>query len=197
MDIVLASASPRRRELLTQMGLAYRVHPVDIDERMDRDMAPSLLVEAISREKAAACAALEGPQALIIAADTVVAKGDAILGEPQDEADARRMLRLLSGAVHQVYTGFAVRRGRRVLTDCLMTSVTFRALSDAEIDAYVSSGEPMDKAGAYGIQGRGSLLVDAIAGDYFNVMGLPICRLGLALRDFGLELPELLRGGRA
>lgn len=187
MDIVLASASPRRKELLTQMGLAFRVHAVDIDEHTERPMAPWLLVEAISREKAAACAALEGPEPLIIAADTVVTKNGAILGKPRDEADAKRMLRLLSGTVHQVYTGFTVRRGEQVLTDRFMTSVAFRGLSDAEIDAYVASGEPMDKAGAYGIQGKGALLVAAIKGDYFNVMGLPIYRLGLALKEFGLD----------
>lgn len=187
MDIVLASASPRRRELLSQMGLTYRVHAVDIDEHMDRKMAPGALVEAISREKAAACAALEGPEPLIIAADTVVAKGSTILGKPRDEQDAREMLRLLSGARHDVYTGYTIRRGEQVYTDRKVTFVSFRMLTDEEIAAYVATGEPMDKAGAYGIQGFGAMLVAAIKGDYFNVMGLPVCALGLHLREFGVN----------
>lgn len=187
MDIVLASQSPRRQELLTQMGLCYRVHAVDMDEHMDRKLAPGPLVEAISREKAAACAALEGPGPLVIAADTVVAKGDRILGKPHSETEAAEMLRLLSGAEHQVYTGFTVRQGERVETQGLMTAVTFRELSQGEIAAYIATGEPMDKAGAYGIQGKGALFVSAIRGDYFNVMGLPIYRLGLVLKKFGVD----------
>jgi len=187
MDIVLASQSPRRQELLLQMGLTYRVHAVDIDEHMDRLLAPGPLVEAISREKAAACAALEGPDPLIIAADTVVALDHAVLGKPHDQADARRMLSALSGKVHQVYTGFTVRRGDTAVTQSERTDVHFRTLTEAEIDAYVATGEPMDKAGAYGIQGMGALLVEAIQGDYFNVMGLPVCRLGLVLKKFGVN----------
>ena len=187
MDIVLASQSPRRQELLTQMGLSYRVHAVDIDEHMDRKLSPGSLVEAISREKAAACAALEGPEPLIIAADTVVAKGSAVLGKPRDEQDAREMLRLLSGARHDVYTGYNIRRGEQVYTDRKVTIVSFRTLTDEEIDAYIATEEPMDKAGAYGIQGFGALLVAAIKGDYFNVMGLPICALGLHLKEFGVN----------
>ncbi len=187
MDIVLASQSPRRQELLSQMGLTYRVHAVDIDEHMDRELAPELLVEAISREKAAACAGLEGPDALIIAADTVVALGGAVLGKPHSKAEAKDMLRLLSGAVHEVHTGLTVRRGNRAVTKSERTLVRFRPLSDAEIEAYAATGEPMDKAGAYGIQGRGALLVEAIKGDYFNVMGLPICRLSLTLKQFGVN----------
>ena len=188
MDIVLASASPRRQELLTQMGLSYRVHAVDIDEHMDRKLAPGALVETISREKAAACAALEGPEALIIAADTVVAKGDRILGKPKNEQDAREMLRLLSGTRHDVYTGYTIRRGERIYTDRKVTFVSFRSLTDEEIDAYIATGEPMDKAGAYGIQGFGALLVAAIKGDYFNVMGLPVLRLARMLEQFGVSL---------
>ncbi|WP_251448642.1 Maf family protein [Vermiculatibacterium agrestimuris] len=187
MDIVLASQSPRRQELLKQMGLTYRVHAVDIDEHMERSLAPGQLVEAISREKAAACAALEGPEPLIIAADTVVAWNDQVLGKPADPADACRMLRALSGQTHTVFTGFTVRRGEGAVTRSERTEVTFRALTEAEISAYVRTGEPMDKAGAYGIQGLGSLLVEGIRGDYFNVMGLPICALGLHLREFGVN----------
>lgn len=187
MDIVLASQSPRRQELLTQIGLSYRVHAVDIDEHMDRKLAPGPLVEAISREKAAACAALEGPEALIIAADTVVAMDQAVLGKPHSREEAIQMLRLLSGHSHQVYTGFTVRRGERSVTQSECTRVTFRPLSGEEIEAYVATGEPMDKAGAYGIQGLGSLLITGIQGDYFNVMGLPVCALGQVFKEFGVS----------
>lgn len=187
MDIVLASQSPRRRELLTQMSLSYRIHAVDMDERMGRSLPPDQLVEAISREKAQACAALEGPGPLIIAADTVVALEGEILGKPHDEADARRMLTLLSGRSHQVYTGFTLLQGEKSLTHSACTLVTFRSLEPREIEAYIATGEPMDKAGAYGIQGRGSLLVQELHGDYFNVMGLPVCALGQALTQFGVR----------
>ncbi len=187
MDIVLASQSPRRQQLLTQMGLNYRIHAVDIDEHMDRSLAPGALVEAISREKAAACAALEGPEPLIIAADTVVALDGAVLGKPRDRQDAREMLSRLSGRRHQVYTGFTLRRGEQRYTGQKMSFVSFRPLTGAEIDAYIATGEPMDKAGAYGIQGYGALLVEGIEGDYFNVMGLPVCELGLQLKQFGIE----------
>lgn len=187
MDIVLASQSPRRKELLTQMGLSYRVHAVDIDEHMERKLPPGPLVEAISREKANACAALEGPSALIIAADTVVARDHAVLGKPHSPEEAAGMLRALSGADHQVYTGFTVRQGEHSVTRSERTLVSFRPLSEEEITAYVSTGEPMDKAGSYGIQGLGSLLITGIQGDYFNVMGLPVCALGQVLKEFGVS----------
>lgn len=187
MDIILASASPRRQQLLTQMGLTYRIHAVDIDEHMDRHLSPGELVETISREKAAACAALEGPEPLIIAADTVVAKDHRVLGKPRDQQDAREMLRLLSGSDHEVYTGYTLRQGERVRTGRQMTAVTFRPLTEGEIDAYIATGEPMDKAGAYGIQGYGAMLVAGIRGDYFNVMGLPVCALGLHLKELGIN----------
>ncbi len=187
MDIILASQSPRRQELLRQMGLTYRVHAVDIDEHMERRLAPGNLVEAISREKAAACAAFEDPDALIIAADTVVALDHAVLGKPRGGEEAREMLTALSGKVHQVFTGFTVRQGGTAITQSERTDVRFRSLSREEIDAYVATGEPMDKAGAYGIQGIGALLVEGIQGDYFNVMGLPVCRLGLVLKEFGVH----------
>jgi len=187
MDIVLASQSPRRQELLRQMGLTYRLHAVDIDEHMERRLPPGNLVEAISREKAAACATFEPADAIIIAADTVVALDHAVLGKPHSEKEAREMLTALSGKAHQVYTGFTVRQGGTAVTQSECTDVRFRPLSREEIDAYVATGEPMDKAGAYGIQGMGALLVDAIQGDYFNVMGLPVCRLGLVLKQFGVN----------
>ena len=186
MDIILASASPRRKELLTQMGLSFRVVAADIDEHMDRELSPDRLVEAISAETAAAVAAGAGANSLVIAADTVVVWNGEVLGKPADQADARRMLGELSGRTHRVYTGYTLRRGERVVTRSEGTDVTFRPLTAEEIAAYVSTGEPMDKAGAYGIQGLGSMLVEGIRGDYFNVMGLPVCALGKALGEFGV-----------
>ena len=187
MDIILASQSPRRRELLTRMGLTFTVHAADIDEHMDRSLTPDKLVEAISREKAAAAAVDFDQNAIIIAADTVVALDNEVLGKPHDEADAKRMLTHLSGREHQVYTGFTVRQGDQVVTRSECTLVKFRALEESEIDSYITTGEPMDKAGAYGIQEKGSLLVEKLRGDYFNVMGLPVCALGLVLKEFGVK----------
>ena len=186
MNIILASASPRRRELLAQMGLTFQIHAADIDEHMDRSLPPDQLVETISAEKARAAAETAGPDSLILAADTVVAWNGRVLGKPEDEAQAAEMLALLSGRTHQVYTGFTLRRGEQIETHSQMTLVTFRPLTQAEIAAYVATGEPMDKAGAYGIQGLGSLLVESIQGDYFNVMGLPVCLLGQTLAHFGV-----------
>lgn len=186
MEIVLASQSPRRRELLGQMGLKFRILVPDIDEHMDRSLLPDKLVEAISAEKAAAVAAQVDPDSLVIAADTVVAWNGELLGKPVDKAQAVEMLSHLSGRSHQVYTGFTVRRGEKAVTRSECTQVTFRVLTGEEIAAYVATGEPMDKAGAYGIQGLGSLLVEGIRGDYFNVMGLPVCLLGQTLKEFGI-----------
>lgn len=188
MNLILASGSPRRKELLETMGLRdFAVLKPKFDEDTVTHRDPGALVEALSRGKAEAAASLAGPASLILAADTVVALDDTVLGKPAHEADALRMLRLLSGRTHRVYTGVTLRQGGRVLTGHEVTQVTFRPLTEAEIRAYVRTGEPMDKAGAYGIQGRGSLLVEGIVGDYFNVMGLPVCRLGLMLREFGLD----------
>lgn len=188
MQIILASQSPRRRELLTQMGLPFTVRVADIDEQLQRDLPPAELVARISAEKAAAVAAeVNDPDALIIAADTVVTVDGTVLGKPRDEADAKRMLSLLSGRAHRVFTGFTLQQGTRVVSHSEETEVHFRPLSDEEISAYIATGEPMDKAGAYGIQGRGSLLVRSLSGDYFNVMGLPVCALGQALKEFGVQ----------
>ena len=188
MDIVLASQSPRRRELLERLGLPFRTLVPDIDERMDRPLPPAELVAVISAEKARAAQALAGPEAIVIAADTVVALDGAVLGKPAGEADAARMLSALAGRTHHVYTGLTVLRGERVRTVSEETAVTFRPLTEQEIAAYVRTGEPLDKAGAYGIQGYGALLVEGIRGDYFNVMGLPVLRLARMLRGFGVDL---------
>ncbi len=195
MDIVLASQSPRRRELLTRLGLTFRVLAPEIDERMDRPLPPPLLAERISLEKARAAQALTGPEALIIAADTVVALDSAVLGKPADRSDAVRMLSSLSGRTHQVYTGVTVLRGITAATEHEVTDVTFRTLSPRETADYAATGEPMDKAGAYGIQGYGSLLVSGIRGDYFNVVGLPLCRLGQMLARFDADCLRRAAGG--
>ena len=187
MNIILASQSPRRRELLERMGLTFTVHAADIDEHTERALPPDKLVEAISREKAAAAAGDFDPDAIIIAADTVVALDGDVLGKPHGETEAKAMLARLSGREHQVFTGFTVRRGDKVITRSERTLVKFRVLAPAEIEAYVATGEPMDKAGAYGIQNLGSLFVEGLQGDYFNVMGLPVCALGQVLKEFGVS----------
>ncbi len=187
MDIILASRSPRRKALLEQIGLTFRVHVSDVDETTPPGLAPAAMVEELSRRKAAAVAAQEGPEPLIIAADTVVAIGDVILGKPHSPEDAFAMLSALSGREHHVYTGVTVMRGGKAVTFHESTAVRFRPLSEGDIRGYIATGEPMDKAGAYGIQSRGALLVEGIAGDYGNVVGLPLFRLGRVLaEDFGL-----------
>ena len=188
MDIILASKSPRRRALLGRMGGEdFRILTPGKDERMGRGQPPRELVRQISLEKAQAVAAQADPNAVIIAADTVVALDGVVLGKPADEEEAFRMLSLLSGNRHQVYTGLTVLRGEQVFSQWEETSVTFRPLTAEEIEAYIATGEPMDKAGAYGIQGYGALLVEGIRGDYYNVMGLPVCRLGGLLRELGVD----------
>ncbi len=187
MDLILASQSPRRRELLRQMGLTdFTVCPARIDEVVDASLTPQEVVTGLSRQKAAAVAA-RFPGALVLAADTVVVCDGNLLGKPHSPEEATAMLAMLSGRVHQVLTGFTLRRGEDAESGCEETEVSFRELSQGEIAAYVRTGEPMDKAGAYGIQGLGALLVRGIRGDYFNVMGLPVCRLGMALRNFGVD----------
>ena len=188
MKLILASQSPRRRELLERMGLTeFEIRPAAGEEVASPDLTPAQLVEELSRQKAHEIALTAAAEDVIIAADTVVAADGRVLGKPHSTQEAQQMLRLLSGRTHTVYTGITVRRGEQVLTQHEATDVVFRPLSEAEIAAYVATGEPMDKAGAYGIQGRGCVLVEGIRGDYYNVMGLPVCRLGLMLRNFGVE----------
>ena len=189
MDIILASQSPRRKELLGQMGLkGFKVTSPDVDEDVDENLHPSLMVEELSLRKAKAVAAHADDDDIIIAADTVVALEGTALGKPMDEADAFTMLSALSGNRHYVYTGYTVLRGEQVETTHEVTVVNFRELEAEEIEHYIATGEPMDKAGAYGIQGLGALLIDRIEGDYFNVMGLPIQKLSRTLTRFGLDL---------
>ena len=185
MKIILASGSPRRRQLLEQVGLrGFVIRASDVDESVRPGLTPAEMVEELSARKAAAVVREAPKDGLVLAADTVVALEGAVLGKPASPEEAARMLAALSGRTHQVYTGLTLAGpGEHEVTD-----VTFRALSGAEIAAYVATGEPMDKAGAYGIQGLGALLVQRLEGDYFNVMGLPLCRLGRMLRAFGVEL---------
>ena len=192
MGIVLASRSPRRRQLLEQMGLRdFRIVCSDAHETAAPGPTPPALVEALSARKAAAVQHAAAAGDLIIAADTVVALDGRVLGKPADGPDAFAMLSALSGRRHQVYTGLTVVCGAQRLTEHEVTAVTFRSLSSAEICAYIATGEPMDKAGAYGIQGRGALFVEGIEGDYYNVMGLPVCRLGRILARLGVDCARL------
>lgn len=187
MKIVLASQSPRRKELLGRMGLEFVTQASKIDESAFDGLAARELVATLSREKAQWIARQLDGETLVIGADTVVVRDGAALGKPKDVEDAVAMLLSLSGRDHQVCTGVTVCRGDRVLTQVEETQVTFRELTEAEVRQYVSTGEPMDKAGAYGIQGLGGLLVEGIQGDYSNVVGLPVCRLGQMLKDFGVD----------
>jgi len=175
MQLILASASPRRKELLSLFGVPFVIRVADIDETMDPRKLPFDEVARVSRCKAMAVEA--APEDVVIAADTIVVCEGRVLGKPGTEAGAREMLRLLSGRDHQVMTGVTVRQGELCETFTDVTDLHFRALSDREIDRYVASGEPMDKAGAYGIQGGAALFCEKMNGDYYNVMGLPVCRL--------------------
>lgn len=187
MKIILASQSPRRRELLERMGLVdFEVCPAQGEEQADPGLTPDRLVEQLSAQKAREVAARE-PEALVIAADTVVAVDGRVLGKPRSREEAEQMLALLSGRSHRVYTGVTVRQGDRELVGHEVTEVVFARLTPAQIRAYVDTREPMDKAGSYGIQGRGCVLVEGIRGDYYNVVGLPVYRLAEMLRQFGVE----------
>jgi septum formation protein len=192
MAVILASQSPRRRELLGQMGFTdFIIRPAQGEEIIDPDLSPDKLVEELSRQKCAEVAALSDADDLVIAADTVVAIDGTVLGKPRSEQDAYAMLSRLSGRHHTVYTGVTVSRGGKVLTAHEATRVHFRPLTSAEIEAYIATGEPMDKAGSYGIQGYGAMLVEGISGDYFNVVGLPVCLLGRMLEKFGVDTMAL------
>lgn len=172
--LVLASASPRRREILSAAGYGHVVRPADIDESVFDGIKPQLMVQLLAAGKAAA--AVENAGEWILGADTVVASEGKVLGKPANEDDAFRMLSMLSGKTHYVYTGVALlcADDGRMRTLCEETAVTFRKLSEEEIRAYIETGEPMDKAGAYGIQGKGGALVEKTEGDFQNVVGLPL-----------------------
>ncbi|MCC3376904.1 nucleoside triphosphate pyrophosphatase [Cohnella sp. REN36] len=194
VSLVLASSSPRRSELIAHLGLPVEVRPSDASEEVPADWMPDRIVEALSLRKAQAVAErLEagGGRRIVVGSDTIVVLDGEVMGKPRDAADAVRMLSGLAGRVHEVYTGVtcieagadAVRTAHRV------TRVRIRALSPVQIERYVATGEPMDKAGAYGIQELGALLVEGIEGDYFNVVGLPLSLLAELLSKFGIERP--------
>jgi septum formation protein len=184
--VVLASQSPRRRELLTLIGVPHDVVPADVDETPFSHEAPAAYTERLARAKAAAVAH-RFPDAVTIGSDTTVVIDGMILGKPDDAADARRVLRILSGRTHTVHTAVAVARGDAVVSGVEDVAVTFRRLDDDEIASYVATGEPMDKAGSYGIQGYGATIVERIDGDYFAVMGLPLVRLTRLLAEVGVR----------
>lgn len=175
MQLILASASPRRKALLSLFGIPFTVRAADIDETMDPEKPPFDEVARVSRLKALAIS--RGEEDVVIAADTIVVCQGKVLGKPHSEKEAAAMLRLLSGRDHQVMTGCTILFGDRAETFTEVTSLHFRPLSEKEILKYVQSGEPMDKAGSYGIQGGAALFCEKLEGDYYNVMGLPVCRL--------------------
>ena len=182
--LVLASESPRRRQLLEMLGIRFRVVPPDVDETYRNGEAPEAYVVRLARKKASAVAA-RAPGELVLGADTtVVVRGD-VLGKPSSEEEAATMLASLQGRTHQVMTGVALAAGDRVEHALDVTDVTFRPLDEATIRAYVATGEPMDKAGAYAVQGRGAMLVEGIRGDFFGVMGLPLRLVLELLERFG------------
>ena len=184
--VVLASASPRRRELLTLIGIPHEVRPADVDESLLTGEPARAYVERLAREKATAGG---DHDAVVIGSDTTVVVGGDILAKPESPADAGRMLRLLSGREHAVLTGVAVAWQGRVESAVEEVGVTFRELSDDDIARYVATGEPMDKAGAYGIQGYGATIVTRVNGDYFAVMGLPVNRMVRLFEALGLNYP--------
>lgn len=186
--LILASSSPRRRELLGIFSLPFECIPARGEEKPEGYASCEALTEGLARQKALEVAASAEGDAVIIGSDTLVECDGKKLGKPKSEEEAFSMLRALSGRTHRVCTGLCVVRGERIVSGVEITEVVFRELTDAEIHAYIRTGEPMDKAGAYGIQGRASLFVEGIRGDYFTVMGLPLCRLGQMLREVGVEL---------
>lgn len=181
-DIILASASPRRSELMTLAGFRFDVVCADIDEIVPEKALPQEVVMSLALQKAQAVAK-DHRKSAVVGSDTVVALDGKILGKPRSEKEAAEMLRSLSGRIHKVYTGVAIVFGEKVTSFFEETEVEFYTLTDQEILDYVATGEPMDKAGAYGIQGRGAVLVKRINGDYFNVMGLPISKVYRELKD--------------
>ena len=185
MKLILASQSPRRQQLLQLFGIPFEVQVADIDESMDAAKPAFDEVARVSRCKALAISRQQ--EDVVIAADTIVVCQGRVLGKPHSQDEAKEMLSLLSGRDHQVMTGVTVLRGDRQWVFTEVTDLHFRTLTQGEIDRYVASGEPMDKAGSYGIQGGAALFCERISGDYYNVMGLPVCRLGQVLREAAPE----------
>jgi septum formation protein len=189
--IILASASPRRKELLQKIGLKFEVDASNCAEEIDPTLVPGELVRQISIDKAKAVASRH-KNAVIIAADTIGVIGKKLLGKPQTAAEARKMLAQISGKAHLVITGFTVldTATDKIVTKTVTTKVYIKKLTQAEINAYVETGEPLDKAGAYGVQGLGAVIVEKIEGDYYNVVGLPLNALADVLKEFGVSVWE-------
>jgi septum formation protein len=187
--IILASASPRRKQLLEQIGLHFEVDPSDYEEHIDPGLRPHELARKISLGKARVVASRH-KYAVVIGADTFIVLGNQILGKPHSENEARKMLETINGKSHSVITGFSIIDSdtNKTLSGSVETEVFIKKLTRAEIDAYVKSGEPLDKAGAYAIQGLGTVIVERIKGDYFNVIGLPLSALAEALKEFGIKV---------
>lgn len=185
MAVILASASPRRRELLKYITEDFSVKVSDADETLPENIMPEEAVVFLARQKGEAVY-VQNPGSAVISADTVVVLDGNILGKPHSEEEAYSMLKALSGRTHCVYTGVYIRSDNKEIGFAEKTEVTFCKLSDKDIENYIASGEPFDKAGGYGIQGKGSIMIDRINGDYYNVMGLPVARLNRVLRENSL-----------
>ena len=190
MELILASQSARRRELLNLFGIPHTAISTDTDESIEDYYTPPEVVMELSRRKAESAVNVTGNHngKLIIAADTIVSYEKAILGKPSDLTDAKRMLAMLSGSWHDVYTGVTLTDGEKYITEAELTRVKFRHIDSREINHYIESGNPLDKAGAYGIQEGAGLFVERIEGDYYNVMGLPMCKLSVMLKNFDIYL---------
>ncbi len=187
--IILASGSPRRKELLEQIGVKFEVQPSEYEEDMSKDMRPSELVKYLSRKKAEDVAN-NNKKSIVISADTIIAFKGKVLGKPKDKVDSTIMLKEMSDSVHSVFTGYTIwdTDSQRVLTSSVETKVFFKNISEKEIEAYVETGDPLDKAGAYAIQSLGAVLVEKIEGDFYNVMGLPISSLVEDLKTFEVDI---------
>ena len=187
--LILASQSPRRREMFDRLGLDYKAMTSDADETITESLSPAEYVKTLALRKAKALSSAVSKDDYVIAADTVVALDGEIYGKPIDYADAFRMIASFSGKTHEVYTAFAIVRGERVYAEAVATAVTFRTLSDHEIDYYIQKEAPYDKAGAYGIQELAGIFVEKIEGNFDNVVGLPLCQLEVAMKqEFGVSL---------
>ncbi|MBO7740048.1 MAG: septum formation protein Maf [Clostridia bacterium] len=187
--MILASQSPRRREMFDRLGLDYKAMTSDADETITESLSPAEYVKTLALRKAKALSSAVSKDDYVIAADTVVALDGEIYGKPIDYADAFRMIASFSGKTHEVYTAFAIVRGERVYAEAVATAVTFRTLSDHEIDYYIQKEAPYDKAGAYGIQELAGIFVEKVEGNFDNVVGLPLCQLEVAMKqEFGVSL---------
>lgn len=188
MSIILASGSPRRKELMEMLGVPVKIIPAKGEEKAPEGASPAELVMALASAKGREVAALCEKDDVIVAADTIVWVNGGVYGKPRTKEQAFEMLSVLSGNTHEVYTGISIIKNGREELEYEISRVTFRELSDDEIERYIATGEPMDKAGAYGAQGLGALFVKSIDGDFFNVMGLPLCRLGQMLKKQGVVI---------